>query len=203
MGITRFKEWLTLQQTVPPDERSKHVWVTDPRNRQQVASWERQRTTRVFSFPLARDRFVHFTLPESAAEIMASNRIDGPDGVYAVSLMWGAWVPVVQFNHIVGKKQKLLQPHMLRDPESSRRLQATGWRKPEYGKEVVGVVFRTAHLPQAARKEEVYWGGPVPITDARQVAAREAIRMLQHAPYGRLVGEDDAVQYFSGAGEPS
>jgi len=66
--------------------------------------------TVLYKMDLARDRFIHFTSSDRALQILASKKIlmnpphqkFGPDAVYAISTVWGRWVPGTQTTHIKG-----------------------------------------------------------------------------------------------------
>lgn len=177
----KFKAWLEtlqLQQTIPPSEISKRIWVTDPNNPQQITHWQKHNTRRVFTFPLANERFVHFTLPDAAQSILDRNAIGTDDrSVFAVSLSFGKWLPVVQYQHI-----------RQRHPNRPNNLYSS--------KDIVAIIFQTDKMPNAAFAEEVTWNPPVPIKNVQVVPSRDAIRMLKKTPYNHMLNDDeDSVKY--------
>jgi hypothetical protein len=200
----QFKQWLEvdLHKTIPPDEKFKNIYVNDLNNPQQHQAWQRNNTHKIWRFEIAKDRFVHFTLPESADKIIQDQIIEN-ERVFAISLVWGMWFPVVQFNHIIDKKkEKLISPIELKNQSPAKRLekiqklQSRGWKMPNYGEEVVAIVFQTNQLPTIGHKEEVIWNGPLKIKNSTIASSREAILRLKHTPYGNIVGNEDVVQYY-------
>lgn len=105
---------------------------------------------------LSRDRFVHFTTRDRAAEIMESGRLlmrppykkFGIDAVAAVSTVWGMFLPGVQTTHY--KRDDL-----------------------------VAVVFQTNTLPEYGVPEEVIWKRDVVLKGAKIVSFDKAKSMLQ------------------------
>lgn len=191
--MLRFKDWLeslNLQQTVLPDERSKRIWVAQPNNPQQIDYWKRNNTKNIYQFPLNQDKFIHFTLRDSLPEILQRQELTGTPGysTFAVSLSYGKWIPVVQYNHIVTKKG-MTTPL---DAKTSKRV----IKRPaaNMGQEIVAILFQTDKLPKHGNVEEVVWDGSVPLKNVQAMSSRDAIRMLQHTPY--KIGEDDQVQYI-------
>lgn len=63
-----------------------------------------------YKMDLTRDRFVHFTSSDRALQILASKKLMmnpphekfGGDAIYAISTVWGRWVPRTQTTHIKG-----------------------------------------------------------------------------------------------------
>lgn len=181
-----FKQWfenLSLQQTIAPDDRWKHIWINQPNNLQQINSWQKINTKKIFDFPLNKDTFIHFTTPENAEKILSDNKFSGNYN-FAVSLSFGHWKPVVQFNHVIAKKdQKFLMPHELRKKDVSKKI-ASGRQVPEFSKELVAIIFKTNNKPKDATGEEVVWDGPVDFINARIIPVRDGIRLLKKTPYG-------------------
>jgi hypothetical protein len=109
---------------------------------------------------LSRDRFVHFTTRDRAAEIMESGRLlmrppykkFGIDAVMAVSTVWGSFVPGVQTTHIDSD---------LRD--------------------LVGVVFQTRTMPKVGYPEEVLWKQDVVLVNPKVVPYAKAKGMIRGA----------------------
>lgn len=114
------------------------------------------------------DRFVHFTPTSRALGILKDGKLKvnppyqqfGGSGVYAISLVYGAYVPGTQVTHI----------------------------KPDEG-ELVGIVFETTAVPERGYIEEVSWNRDVPLKRARIVPARQAVGMLSNTPE-RIGGQD-------------
>lgn len=117
---------------------------------------------------IRQDRFVHFTPSSRALGILKDGKLKvnppyqqfGGSGVYAISLVYGAYVPGTQVTHI----------------------------KPDEG-ELVGIVFETTAVPERGYIEEVTWNRDVPLKRARIVPARQAIGMLSNTPE-RIGGQD-------------
>ena len=107
---------------------------------------------------LSRDRFVHFTTRDRAAEIMESGRLlmrppykkFGIDAVAAVSTVWGSFVPGVQITHIDSDKRDL-----------------------------VGVVFQTRTMPEVGYPEEVLWKQDVVLVNPKVVPYAKAKGMIR------------------------
>lgn len=198
----RFRNWLEeLEQdeVIPPSEASKRFWVSDPNNPEQVKAWQKSNTRRVYKFPLAQDKFIHFTLIETVPEILESKVIKSAGTSFAVSLSYGIWFPVVQFNHIINKKgsrQGILAPMDLKRLSKNRaeKLLQNGWRLPNFGEEIGAVMFRTEKMPVRGNAEEVLWSGDIPLADVQQIDTRQAIRLLKKTPYD--IGSDDEVRYI-------
>lgn len=197
----KFKQWLEnleLLKTVLPNERFKNIWVNQPNNIQQINYWKKQNTSNIFQFPLNQDKFVHFTLRENAPKILSDNLIKS-DPAFGISLNFGMWLPVVQFAHIIRKRNsKLFSPGDIAKLSAERRqqLEKDGWQLPNFGQEIVAIVFKTDKLPNSAHREEVVWDGPLPIKDAQVMSSRDAIRMLKKTPYGdKLDANNDSVEY--------
>lgn len=112
---------------------------------------------------LSRDRFIHFTLEERALEIIDSGRLlyqtayrpkGHPMAVYAVSEVWGEFVPQVQMTHLKAPKEKI-------------------W----------AVSFKTPTIPQRGHTEEVSWERDVVLRDADLLTYDEAVRRLKSTPH--------------------
>lgn len=124
---------------------------------------------KVFSMDLSKDRFVHFTTSANALEIMSSGKllVDPPDkisivrGVYAVSTVWGRYVPNVQ-------------TYVER-------------QRPESG--TVAVLFRTNSKPDSAFVEEVTWDRDVVLRGAQIISTEQGKHLIQRAPFGGTVGD--------------
>ena len=191
-----FKNWLNLKQTIPPSEFRQHFYVNDPKNPEQITAWKRKLSKNVYDFPISRERFIHFTLPEYAEKII-EKRIIGLEGisVFAVSLSYGIWFPTVQFNHITAKRDDdKAMIYQLKRKDSKEKLIAKGLTIPEYGKEVIAIMFSTNDIPKTAHREEVVWDNPVEIHNFQLISTRDAINRLKHTPYS--IGEDDLVHYY-------
>lgn len=190
----KFKNWfeeLEQDQTILPNPRTKSIWVSDPKNPEQVNSWKKKNTRKLYQFPLAKEKFIHFSLKESIPEIVKSSTIKGEGSTFAVSLSYGIWFPVVQFDHIIRKKkEKTLHPKDFLNP----RYKKNGYRLGNLGEEIDAIIFQTDKLPKRGNAEEVIWEGDIPMKNAKTVTTREAIRMLKNTPY--TIGNDDEVNYF-------
>lgn len=107
---------------------------------------------------LSRDRFVHFTTRNRAAEIMESGRLlmrppykkFGIDATAAVSVVWGSFLPGVQTTHIDADKSDL-----------------------------VGVVFQTKVMPEVGYPEEVLWKQDVVLVNPKVVPYAKAKGMIR------------------------
>ncbi len=107
---------------------------------------------------LSRDRFVHFTTRDRAAEIMESGRLlmrppykkFGIDAVAAVSTVWGSFLPGVQTTHIDSDKRDL-----------------------------VGIVFQTRTMPEVGYPEEVLWKKDVVLVNPKVVPYAKAKGMIR------------------------
>lgn len=127
-----------------------------------------------YKMDVKRDRFIHFTTVEAAQAIAKSKKLllhppgvqhFGPVGVFAVSLVWGWYVPGTQLTHIKSDKP------------------------------LVAVVFTTDTVPDgAAHHEEVYWGKDVKLKKVQVVSKGKAIQLLKRVPFP-LKDEDAYVMY--------
>lgn len=115
-----------------------------------------------YTMDVTKDRFLHFTTPEAAKAIVKSKKLlvrppgvehFGPVGVYAVSLVWGWYVPGVQLTHIKSK-------HVV----------------------AVLFTTDTKPRP-ANYREEVVWYTDVPLKTAKIISKGEAIRLLKKVPF--------------------
>lgn len=196
MDFLTWLENLKLRQEVPADPMYKDIWVNQPNNQQQVKSWEKNRGLKVYEFPLASEKFIHFTLKETVPQIIQSKQIGfGNAGVFAVSTNYGIWFPTVQFNHIMSKRKEMhLLPQDLRKPKFAQRMREKGWTQPNYGQEIAAVIFTTNQKPRSANAEEVVWDDAISLTDVKQLSTREAIQILKHTPH--TIGSNDLVKYI-------
>lgn len=197
-----FKQWieeLTHFDTVPPNERTKNLHISlkhlHPNNQQQMKSWDKKNTKQIFQFPLEKEKFIHFTLKENVPLIIQTKKLEGDHSIFAVSLSYGVWFPIVQYNHIISKSKKNFIPtHALRNPTKKQRLLDRGMEIPSLKDEIAAVVFQTNQIPKIAHAEEVIWDGPVNIYNFKEVDSRMAINLLKHSPY--QIGSEDQVQYI-------
>lgn len=121
---------------------------------------------------LSKDRFVHFTAPDRAEQILSMGKLlmrppypkFGIDAVNAVSVVWGEFVPGVQTTHIKGP--------------------------------LVAVLFQTNTMPKHGFQEEVIWDRDVVLRNPKIIPANKAISMIKGAP--ESIGEDDYVTYGKG-----
>jgi hypothetical protein len=108
--------------------------------------------------PLLDDSFIHFTYESRAIEILKDFKllIDPPykkfgiDGVQAVSVNYGSFVPGVQLNHL----------------------------KSGSSETIVAIWFTTRVLPKYGYPEEVIWDRDVPFIKASILSTEEAINKL-------------------------
>ena len=197
--MMQFKKWMEMQlvQTIPPNERTKSIWVKQLNNPEQVDAWKRSLTRHVYEFPLNKESFLHFTLNDFADEIVKTGMIEGAS-VFAVSCSFGIWFPVVQFNHIISKKQdKMFTPAEIKkakkNPTAFERYKKSGWKIPNFQEEICAVHFTTQSKPVSAHSEEIIWHGPLSIQNATRIPLRDAIRILKNTPH--KIGADDTVTY--------
>lgn len=117
---------------------------------------------------LRQDQFVHFTSSKRALDIVASGRLllNPPDkisivnGVFAVSVVWGNYVP---------------------------RVQTYIERQRSDEGETVAILFRTPTLPKVGYPEEVVWDRDVILKNLRVLPSQQAIGLIQKAPFGGYV----------------
>ncbi|NIT79677.1 MAG: hypothetical protein GWN58_33515 [Anaerolineae bacterium] len=127
-----------------------------------------------YKMDVTKDRFIHFTTVEAAQSIAKSKKLllrppgvqhFGPVGVFAVSLVWGWYVPGTQLTHIKSDKP------------------------------LVAVVFTTNTVPDgAAHHEEVFWDKDVKLKTVQVVSKGKAIQLLKRVPFP-LKDEDAYVLY--------
>lgn len=127
-----------------------------------------------YTMDVGKDRFIHFTTVEAAKAIVASKKMllrppgvehFGPVGVFAVSLVWGWYLPGVQLTHIKSDKP------------------------------LVAVVFTTDTVPNvAAHHEEVIWTKDVKLKTVQVVSKGKAVQLLKKVPFP-LKDEDAYVLY--------
>jgi len=195
MNFRQYLENLEKVKEVPPREFSKSFWVNDPNNPQQIDYWKKKNTYQVHKFPLAKDRFIHFSLKENIPSIVKAQEISGDYSIFAVSLAYGIWFPMVQFNHIISKsKDKILSPMYLANKKKKDQALAAGWKQAKLGDEIAAVSFQTHQMPRIANSEEVVWDGPLKIYNAEMMPSRAAIRLLKKTPYD--IGTEDIVEYY-------
>lgn len=197
--MIEFKKWLEnleFEKEVPPSDLTKHIWVNQPNNQQQIDYWKKNNTKKHFTMPLNKDRFIHFSLNETIKSIVETNRIEyGNGGVFAVSCTYGKWVPIVQFNHIINKNKskKFLAPMDLKSNKKAQMLISKGYQMPEFSKEISAVIFKTNEMPTSGFVEEVYWNKEISIFDCKEIGTRQAISILKNTSYN--ISDDDAVTY--------
>lgn len=127
-----------------------------------------------YTMDVGKDRFIHFTTVEAAKSIVAAKKMllrppgvehFGPVGVFAVSLVWGWYLPGVQLTHIKSDKP------------------------------LVAVIFTTDTVPNvAAHHEEVIWTKDVKLKTVQVVSKGKAIQLLKKVPFP-LKDEDAYVLY--------
>lgn len=123
--------------------------------------------------PLEKDQFVHFTTLSRAKQIMDAGKLlmkppyqkFGPDEVFAISTVYGEFLPGVQTTHT----------------------------KTQGTDSMVAVVFTTRTPPVAGHAEEVFWRRDVTFQKARMVPFSAGRGLLQKAPV--RIGEMDTVLY--------
>lgn len=114
----------------------------------------------VYQMDLRKDRFIHFTTQTRALEIISGGKLlmkppyakFGPDKIYAVSLVWGRWVPRTQTTHI------------------------------KDGSALVGIIFRTPTKPYAGWPEEVIWDRDVVLRGVSLVPAKKGAALIKRTP---------------------
>lgn len=107
-----------------------------------------------YKMDVGKDRFIHFTTPEAAKVIVKSKTLGkGSGSIFAVSLVWGWYVPGVQLTHIDS-------PHVV-------AVLFTTTKKPDKGNFV----------------DEVTWHSKVPLKSAKIVSKGDAIRLLKKVPF--------------------
>ena len=196
--MLEFKKWvenLEFEKEVPPNELTKHIWVNQPNNQQQIDYWKKNNTKKHFKMPLNKDRFIHFSLNETIKSIVETNKIEyGNAGVFAVSCTYGKWLPTVQFNHIINKNKnkKFLAPMDLKS-KKAQMLINKGYQIPEFSKEISAIIFKTNEIPTSGHVEEVYWNKEISIFDCKEIGTRQAISILKNTP--TKISDDDAVTY--------
>ena len=165
-----FCQWLEnfeFSRSIPPPDYSKKIWVNDPKNPEQIASWQKERTAKIFKMPLKNDKFIHFTENKNEPFILKSQQLNG-SSVFAISTTFGKWYPEVQFTHI------------------KKRID-----------EVTAIIFQTNKMPVSARAEEVVWHDDVPILNARVIPTRLAINILKKTPHRHEMNHYmNEVEYF-------
>jgi len=118
---------------------------------------------RVYEMNLASDEFVHFTTAKRAASILRSKKLllDPPGikkfggyAVYAISLVWGDYVPGTQTTHI--------------DKDEGP---------------VVAIRFRTDTMPKPSYSEEVTWNQDVVLKGPKLMTKAQAMSLLSNTPY--------------------
>ena len=174
--IKSFQDWLEslqLHQVIAPRDYTKRIYVSDDKNPEQIAAWQKQNTHKVFKFPLSKEKFIHFTPRENIPEILKTGLLKG-SSVFAVSTSFGKWFPRVQFTHIKHDKNN------------------------KRSDQIDAIVFKTNKIPAGAHGEEVIWHDSVPILNAQVISTRSAINILKHTPYGKEIEENDQnrVEYI-------
>jgi len=200
--IFSFKEYfenLKFSREIEPNSNHMRFYVSDPKNPQQVAHWRKITSKKVFSLPLAEERFIHFSLKESIEQIFETKKIGyGLNGVFAVSTTYGIWLPDVQYSHIIrkSKDRKVIPPADLKkiDDKKLDNLLNKGWRVPKFSEELSAIIFKTKEMPKVGNVEEVYWDKEISIFEDRILSSREAINILKHCPY--RIGNEDLVEYY-------
>jgi len=129
-----------------------------------------------YTMDVAKDRFIHFTTVEAARAILKSKKLllnppgvehFGPTGVFAVSLVWGWYVPTTQLTHIKSDKP------------------------------LVAVVFTTDTKPGgAAFHEEVIWRKDVKLKTVSVVSKGKAIQLLKRVPFPLKKESEDAYVLY-------
>lgn len=200
-----FKDWMLSEieykSTVKPSQKMIDFRMRNPEyanNKQRFNSFIKRNSFNIYKFELAKDTFIHFSLIESIKRIIDNKIIEG-GSVFAVSCSFGKWVPVVQFNHIIRKRQeKIMSPSDIRDSKRNKSLKDKflnhGWRQPNFQEEIGAVRFSTNQFPDVAHIEEVIWNENVNLINPQFLNLREAIRLLNNTPY--KINENDEIEYF-------
>lgn len=117
--------------------------------------------------PLDKDTFVHFTSQKWADQILKDRKLliepshgegFGAVGVFAVSTVYGEFLPGVQSDHARTK----------------------GWIGP--GNPLVAIVFKTRTMPERGFPDEVFWNRDVQIQGARVISASQGKSLIQKSP---------------------
>lgn len=124
----------------------------------------------VYSMPLARETFIHFTPADRVAFIMESGKLlqrppykkSGVDAVFGISLTYGVLQPTVQTTHFKGAPLQAIQ-------------------------------FKTNVLPKYGYVEEVLWEDDVPLIQPQVMDPGKAAALLRK-PLVRL-RDGDMVTY--------
>jgi hypothetical protein len=135
----------------------------------------------IYRMSVRDDRFLHFTFPERADQIVQSGLLrmrppykgSGADAIFAISLVYGIYVPRTQVTH---------HRHQGDPP-------------------LVGVTFRTTVAPYVGHIEEVAWHRDVPLLGAQVIPYKEGLRLLRHTPE-RLPNDTTYVLYDEYDPEP-
>jgi hypothetical protein len=201
-----FRSWLESLTLAATEQKPLSPYLKiNRKNPQEVQKWQRMYTEESYRFPIAKESFIHFTLSEYVPEILQNNGLgkdsyDDDTGIWAVSTSFGIWYPMVQFNHIIGRKQKVIAPlDMKNSSKHVNKLVSRGWRVPNYQEEIQAIRFVTTKIPLNASPTEVVWHKEVPFTSAKAMSIRDAIQILKHTPYQikeTPLGPDIKVQYY-------
>lgn len=124
---------------------------------------------------LTDDTFIHFTYIERAKQIMLTRKLlinppyehFGIEGVQAVSINYGEFVPLVQLNHL---------------------------RANNGLKGVVAILFQTDTKPRYGTVEEVIWKTDVNLINPKIISIQDARAQLDAMPG---VGDDQILMYES------
>lgn len=106
----------------------------------------------IFYMQISNDEFIHFTYKENIEKILLLKKLQSAGSNFAVSLVYGDFVPSVQLTHL--------------DKE----------------KEISAIKFKTTTLPAHGYIEEVVWREDVDLIDPKEVPIEKASQLLSDAP---------------------
>ena len=141
-------------------EEIKNLQQDGPLRQMECGAYE-EFGDKYYLMDLDQDMFIHFTPRSRANEIIKSNKLlfdpphkaFGPEGVFAVSSVWGIHLPSVQTTHI----------------------------KLEPDDDIVAILFTTKTMPKWGHTEEVFWEDvDVVFEDADIIEESEAIEILKN-----------------------
>ena len=141
-------------------EEIKNLQESGPLRQMECGAYEKF-GDKYYLMDLDKDEFIHFTPRSRADKIIESNKLlfdpphkaFGPEGVFAVSSVWGVHLPSVQTTHI----------------------------KLEPGDDIVAILFTTKTMPKWGHTEEVFWEGVDVVFDRADIIEEsKAIEILKN-----------------------
>jgi hypothetical protein len=176
------KENLELKSTRTPNlsEPIAKIYRFKLTDKQSVDSWKRDNTYKTYSFPLAKEKFIHFAPVSIVPAVLKEKVLRGNNGgVFAISTSFGQYLPQVQYRSS-GKG-------MAGNPKA---------RPAKYNEELSAIIFETDELPIQAGPFEVAWDGNyIQIKNSREIGKRLAITILKNTRYGKFLTYNDSVEY--------